>query len=175
MEQAGLQELRFHWRDKLPPYHFTTSLASAMAHYPDRDLLLAMYHVPQVSGWMGDLVGWVAGMAGCSIEKEGTLLLVLCSTDGTEERKQAEKQASKQTREQGSCCVAFHRSMFHIACCAEHVQLVDRMSWQPFEVQRTSGSAHRTKPADELTADMSFHRCVLYDVKEICHNPCTMT
>jgi hypothetical protein len=47
-ELAGLSELRFHWRDKLPPYSVTTSLAGAMAHYPDRDLLLALYHVPQV-------------------------------------------------------------------------------------------------------------------------------
>uniref|UniRef100_A0A383VRB5 Peptidase M16 N-terminal domain-containing protein n=1 Tax=Tetradesmus obliquus TaxID=3088 RepID=A0A383VRB5_TETOB len=46
-ELAGLSELRFHWRDKLPPYSVTTSLAGAMAHYPDRDLLLALYHVPQ--------------------------------------------------------------------------------------------------------------------------------
>ncbi|WIA29727.1 hypothetical protein OEZ86_012206 [Tetradesmus obliquus] len=46
-ELAGLSELRFHWRDKLPPYSVTTSLAGAMAHYPDRDLLVALYHVPQ--------------------------------------------------------------------------------------------------------------------------------
>ncbi|WIA09647.1 hypothetical protein OEZ85_009034 [Tetradesmus obliquus] len=46
-ELAGLSELRFHWRDKLPPYSVTTSLAGAMPHYPDRDLLLALYHVPQ--------------------------------------------------------------------------------------------------------------------------------
>jgi hypothetical protein len=49
-ELAGLQELRFNWRDKVPPYSVTTSLAGAMQHYPDRDLLLAMYHVPQVRG-----------------------------------------------------------------------------------------------------------------------------
>lgn len=48
-ELAGLQELRFNWRDKVPPYSMTTSLAGAMQHYPDEDLLLAMYHVPQVS------------------------------------------------------------------------------------------------------------------------------
>lgn len=47
-ELAGLQELRFNWRDKVPPYSVTTSLAGAMQHYPDRDLLLALYHVPQV-------------------------------------------------------------------------------------------------------------------------------
>lgn len=47
-ELWGLAELRFNWRDKVPPYSLTTSLASAMQHYPDRDLLLAMYHVPQV-------------------------------------------------------------------------------------------------------------------------------
>ena len=55
-ELAGLQELRFNWRDKVPPYSLTTSLAGAMQHYPDRDLLLAMYHVPQVGGGLGGLV-----------------------------------------------------------------------------------------------------------------------
>lgn len=53
-ELAGLQELRFNWRDKVPPYSMTTSLAGAMQHYPDRDLLLAMYHVPQV-GLIADM------------------------------------------------------------------------------------------------------------------------
>lgn len=52
-ELAGLQELRFNWRDKVPPYSLTTSLSGAMQHYPDRDLLLAMYHVPQVCVWGG--------------------------------------------------------------------------------------------------------------------------
>jgi hypothetical protein len=47
-ELAGLQELRFNWRDKVPPNSLATSLSGAMQHYPDRDLLLAMYHVPQV-------------------------------------------------------------------------------------------------------------------------------
>jgi hypothetical protein len=51
-ELSGLQHLRFHWRDKLPPYAAATSLASAMAHYPDNDLMLAMYNVPLVRAIM---------------------------------------------------------------------------------------------------------------------------
>lgn len=58
-ELAGLQELRFNWRDKLPPYSITTSLAGAMAHYPDQDLLLAMYHVPQVCASVSALFAYV--------------------------------------------------------------------------------------------------------------------
>lgn len=40
-------------RDKLPPYSAVTSLASAAHEYPGRDILLAMYHVPQVGGGGG--------------------------------------------------------------------------------------------------------------------------
>ena len=44
----ALQRLRFDWRDKLPPYSYTTSLSSTMQTIDDESLLLALYHVPQV-------------------------------------------------------------------------------------------------------------------------------
>lgn len=59
-ELAGLQQLRFNWRDKVQPYSMTTSLSGAMQHYPDKDLLLAMYHVPQV--WCDRVLGAVLMM-----------------------------------------------------------------------------------------------------------------
>ncbi|KAL6746748.1 insulinase-like metalloprotease [Haematococcus lacustris] len=46
-EVAALRNLGFQYRDKQAPYSYTTSLASAMQHYPDKELLLALYHVPQ--------------------------------------------------------------------------------------------------------------------------------
>lgn len=44
----ALQELRFNWRDKLPPYSYATSLSMGLQHYPDEHLLLGIYQVPLV-------------------------------------------------------------------------------------------------------------------------------
>mmetsp|Transcript_10931 Transcript_10931/g.29980 ORF Transcript_10931/g.29980 Transcript_10931/m.29980 type:complete len:1056 (-) Transcript_10931:352-3519(-) len=46
-EVEALQRLRFDYRDKMSPFAYTTALSSAMQTYPDEDLLLALYHVPQ--------------------------------------------------------------------------------------------------------------------------------
>jgi hypothetical protein len=44
----ALQELRFHWRDKMQPYSYTTSLSMGLQHYDDHHLLLGIYQVPTV-------------------------------------------------------------------------------------------------------------------------------
>jgi len=66
----ALQELRFHWRDKLPPYSYVTSLSMGLQHHADADLLTGIYNVPTVGaaaalfwrkgreGLIGWLVGW---------------------------------------------------------------------------------------------------------------------
>ena len=48
-EVRNLSQIRFNFRDKPTPYNYVTSLSGLMQQYDDSDLLLAMYHVPQVS------------------------------------------------------------------------------------------------------------------------------
>ncbi|GAX77819.1 hypothetical protein CEUSTIGMA_g5262.t1 [Chlamydomonas eustigma] len=46
-EVRGLSQLRFDFRDKPNPYSYVTSLSGNLLVYPEHDLLLAAYHVPQ--------------------------------------------------------------------------------------------------------------------------------
>lgn len=45
-ENTALSQLRFRFAEKMPPFSSAQSLAHAMQDYPEKDLLLAMHHVP---------------------------------------------------------------------------------------------------------------------------------
>ncbi|MEW5297373.1 MAG: hypothetical protein WDW36_000586 [Sanguina aurantia] len=47
-ELVALQRLRFEFRDKPSPYAYASGLAGCMQIHGDEDLLLGMYHVPQI-------------------------------------------------------------------------------------------------------------------------------
>jgi len=47
-EVKNLSQIRFDFRDKPKPYDYVTSLSGLMQQIPERDLLKAMFHVPQV-------------------------------------------------------------------------------------------------------------------------------
>ncbi|MEW5314724.1 MAG: hypothetical protein WDW38_006196 [Sanguina aurantia] len=47
-ELVALQRLRFEFRDKPSPYAYASGLAGCMQVHGDEDLLLGMYHVPQI-------------------------------------------------------------------------------------------------------------------------------